>query len=121
MRSSSLRPWASHSYSRSAALGRQCRRKFYPVAGMEQKFQIIDGHAVRSDIAVTEYDLLDYYGPAHRRRGAEEWTVVADLPEVVTISPQMLDVLELWFGDILDELLIDECASREHGDHAHGD
>ncbi|WP_200878470.1 hypothetical protein [Sphingopyxis sp. LC81] len=68
-----------------------------------------------------EYDLLDYYGPAHRRRGAEEWTVVADLPEVVTISPQMLDVLELWFGDILDELLIDECASREHGDHAHGD
>lgn len=63
---------------------------------------------MRSDIAVTEYDLLDYYGPAHRRRAAEEWTVVADLPEVTPITPQILDVVEIWFGDILDELLIDE-------------
>lgn len=88
---------------------------------MEQKFQIIDGRAVRTDIAVTEYDLLDYYGPARRRRGAKEWTVVDDLPDIIPITPQMLDVLEMMFGDILDDLLIGERASCEHGDHAHSD
>lgn len=86
---------------------------------MELKFQIIDGRAVRSDIAVTEYDLLDYYSPARRRRDAKEWTVVDDLPEIMPIDAQLLDILEVWFGDILDDLLA-EGLSREHGDHAHG-
>lgn len=86
---------------------------------MELKFQIIDGRAVRSDIAVTEYDLLDYYSSARRRRNAKEWTVVDDLPDVMPIDAQLLDILELCFGDILDDLLV-ESASREYGDHAHG-
>lgn len=86
---------------------------------MERKFQIIDGRAVRTDIAVTEYDLLDYYSSARRRRDAKEWTVVDDLPDVMPIDAQLLDILEVCFGDILDDLLV-EGASREHGDHAHG-
>jgi hypothetical protein len=86
---------------------------------MERKFQIIDGRAVRTDIAVTEYDLLDYYSTARRRRDAKEWTVVADLPDIMPIDAQLLDALETWFGDILDDLLA-EGSGREHGDHAHG-
>ncbi len=86
---------------------------------MELKFQIIDGRAVRSDIAVTEYDLLDYYRPACTRRDAKEWTVVDELPDIMPIDAQLLDILEIWFGDILDDLLA-EGSSREHGHHAHG-
>lgn len=55
-------------------------------------------------------DLYDYVVPPPRRAGRPlkhdlaDWRVVDDWPERVPVTVEEVDVLEAWFGDILDEL-----------------
>ena len=64
--------------------------------------------ADRSD----KIDLYDYAQimpePATPNRPVKDdlsdWRVVDDWPEKVPVTPEEVDVIERWFGDILDEL-----------------
>jgi hypothetical protein len=55
-------------------------------------------------------DLYDYLQPAARRRGRRakkdrpEWTVTDDWPAEVPITEAEIEMFEVWFGDLFDEL-----------------
>lgn len=70
-------------------------------------------------------DLDDYLAPQAPRRGRPPkhdlatWRVVDDWPAEPPIGPAEVDVFEIWFGDVLDELFDPQdsaraaCPSRE--------
>jgi hypothetical protein len=55
-------------------------------------------------------DLYDYARPAAARRGrpapedTTTWTVKDDWPEHVPVTEAEIEVFEVWFGDLFDEL-----------------
>ena len=44
-------------------------------------------------------------GPPAQARSQRGWHAIDDWPERVPVTRDELDVLETWFGDVLDELL----------------
>ena len=64
-------------------------------------------HADRS----AKIDLFDYCKlPQPKPRGRpviddlSDWRVVDDFPEEIPVTPEEVDVIERWLGDVLDEL-----------------
>ena len=64
-------------------------------------------HADRS----AKIDLFDYCKlPAPKPRGRQviddlsDWRVVDDFPDEIPVTPEEVDVIERWLGDVLDEL-----------------
>ena len=64
-------------------------------------------HADRS----AKIDLFDYCKlPEPKPRGRpviddlSDWRVVDDFPEEIPVTPEEVDVIERWLGDVLDEL-----------------
>ena len=64
-------------------------------------------HADRSG----KIDLFDYCKlPQPKPRGRpviddlSDWRVVDDFPEEIPVTPEEVDVIERWLGDVLDEL-----------------
>ena len=64
-------------------------------------------HANRS----SKIDLFDYCKlPQPKPRGRpviddlSDWRVVDDFPEEIPVTPEEVDVIERWLGDVLDEL-----------------
>lgn len=56
-------------------------------------------------------DLFDYCKlPQPKPRGRpviddlSDWRVVDDFPEEIPVTPEEVDVIERWLGDVLDEL-----------------
>ena len=56
-------------------------------------------------------DLFDYCKlPEPKPRGRpviddlSDWRVVDDFPEEIPVTPEEVDVIERWLGDVLDEL-----------------
>jgi hypothetical protein len=66
--------------------------------------------ARRFDSAAVPGDLYDYLVLPERRPGRPvkrdlaDWRVVDDWPQRVPVTEREVDVVEAWFGDILDEL-----------------
>ena len=68
-------------------------------------------HADRS----AKIDLFDYCKltqPKSRGRPViddlSDWRVVDDFPEEIPVTPEEVDVIERWLGDVLDELFAPE-------------
>ena len=64
-------------------------------------------HADRS----AKIDLFDYCKlPEPKPRGRpviddlSDWRVVDDFPDEIPVTPEEVDVIERWLGDVLDEL-----------------
>ena len=64
-------------------------------------------HADRS----AEIDLFDYCKlPQPKPRGRpviddlSDWRVIDDFPDEIPVTPEEVDVIERWLGDVLDEL-----------------
>ena len=65
----------------------------------------------RATIARDAIDLYDYVEKPKPRKRREstaddlsDWRVIDDWPEKVPVTPEEVDVIERWFGDILEEM-----------------
>ena len=58
--------------------------------------------------AINLYDYVEKPKSRKRRKSTaddlSDWRVVDDRPEKVPVTPEEVDVIERWFGDILEEM-----------------
>ena len=74
----------------------------------DNKRKTVRRRATLSRDALDLYDYVEKPKPRKRRKSTADdlsgWRVVDDWPEKVPVTPEEVDVVERWFGDILEEM-----------------
>ena len=64
--------------------------------------------ATLSRSAIDLYDYVEKPKPRKRRKSTaddlSDWRVVDDWPEEIPVTPEEVDVIERWLGDVLEEM-----------------